>query len=776
VWPYDDPVNTLALTTVTYGIDDARIYEIYTEVNSAQHELTTAEPPPANGAGFDLQSILTHEAGHFLGIAHATDTNAIMYAYYQPGAINLTADDIDAICTAVNARVRSDRRVSGRGQRDVTHERASIGHVRFRLPHAAGASIGVAGLIVACGARTGLFGMTDESPARDAQAEPAAQCSSGTYCDPSDPVHIYQCGQAIVACGLLEQCTERSAGAECVNPCVDSLGNNTSNGCDFYAVELDSTPDTVGACYAVFVVNQWKTGEPARLQVMLGNNVLPIEQFARIPSGAGTAITYGPFNAETGLPTNQIAILFLSRDPSDVPGPRFRPVDPGVLANCPPGVTPAVSGDAALHGTGIGAAFHIQTNVPVVAYQMLPFGGGHARVTGATLLLPTSAWDTNYLVADAYQAPSPVLVPGARAGPTTAVVAREDATTITLKPTVDVIAAGSLAGTPAHVPVTYTLNQGQYLQFTQRAELTGSALQADKPIGVFGGATLMDVPVTTFRGDTAEQMLPPVRALANEYVAVRYRNRGSFEEVVPWRIVGAVDGTELTYDPLQPGAPSTINAGNWVEFDEPGPFVVRSQDSEHPFYLAAYMTGGCGTPATQTMTCPTPSDGPLKGFGDPEFLNVISPAQYLPRYTFFTDPTYPETNLVVVRVRDPQTTQMPDVTLDCAGLLGGWQPVGSSATFEMTRVDLSTGDFQGSGNCNNGVHTITATLPGATGSPPPTPLIGVTIWGWGNDITWPTDNLGSGDEENPNFTRWVSYGYPAGANFKPLNTTILTAQ
>ena len=69
-------------------------------------------------------------------------------------------------------------------------------------------------------------------------------------------------------------------------------------------------------------------------------------------------------------------------------------------------MTPAVVGDAALHGTGIGTAFHIKTNVPVVAYQMLPYGGGQARVTGATLLLPTNAWDTNYVVADAYQAPT----------------------------------------------------------------------------------------------------------------------------------------------------------------------------------------------------------------------------------------------------------------------------------------------------------------------------------------------------------------------------------
>ena len=86
----------------------------------------------------------------------------------------------------------------------------------------------------------------------------------------------------------------------------------------------------------------------------------------------------------------------------------------------------------------------------------------------------------------------------------------------------------------------------------------------------------------------------------------------------------------------------------------------------------------------------------------------------------------------------------------------------------MTRVDLSTGDFQGVGGCNNGVHVIASSSASAR--------FGVTVWGWGNDITWPTDNQQNGDEENPMFTRWVSYGYPAGANFEPLNTAVLPAR
>jgi hypothetical protein len=171
--------------------------------------------------------------------------------------------------------------------------------------------------------------------------------------------------------------------------------------------------------------------------------------------------------------------------------------------------------------------------------------------------------------------------------------------------------------------------------------------------------------------------------------------------------------------------------------------------------MAAYMTGG----------------QPFDGAGDPEFVNVITPAQYLPRYTFFTDPTYPETNLVVTRVRDSETGQMPEVTLDCAGTLGGWQPVGTRGKYEFTRIDLSTGNFEGQNGCDNGVHTIEAQFKKTPGLPP---AFGVTIWGWGNPITWPPD-VTTDDEANPKFTRWVSYAYPAGADIKRLNDVVVPA-
>lgn len=606
-------------------------------------------------------------------------------------------------------------------------------------------------------------------------------CTTPTYCQPGDPGYIYKCGVRVYECGLLDQCVEpcgeagagEDCAAECLNPCVNSLGENTSNGCEFYALEVDTTHEAHGVCYAVFVVNQWQSGQAARLQVEYQGHTYSnseLENFTRIPTGTGTGITYAPFDATAGLAQNQIAILFLSRDPKAASGDYdgATPGDPAELANCPPGVTPAVSGDAALHGTGTGSAFRIKTNVPIVAYQMLPYGGGRSRVTGATLLLPTNVWADNYIAVNAYEQPtSPMILgPDPNAEPTLAILAQQDNTHVTIKPVADIVAGGGLAGVSAGSSVTYVVDRGQYLQFSQPQELTGSPIQSDHPIAVIGGSSLMDVPVTAEqRADHGEQMLPPVRALGSEYVAVRYRSRKpGADESIPWRVVGVVDGTTLTYDPSAPaGAPTSLNQGQVVEFDDPGPWVISSQDSSHPFYLAQYMTGGSTVDPTGSETTSI-----YYGAGDPEFVNVITPSQYLPGYTFFTDPTYPETNLVIVAVKDGPTNEFPSVNLDCAGMLKDWQPVGTSGKYQFTRVDLSTGDFKGVGKCNNGVHTIAATLSGAP--PGEAPFIGVTVWGWGSGAT------GGTTMTDPSYTRWVSYAYPAGANITKLNSVVVPAK
>jgi hypothetical protein len=478
----------------------------------------------------------------------------------------------------------------------------------------------------------------------------------------------------------------------------------------------------VGACLAAFVVNTWSA--PVKLTVERAGQQLDVPAMTRVPSGSGTTLTYAPLtNGE--IAPGQVAIVFLSRNGTK-------------LTNCPAGVTPGyTAAPANVAGTGIGEAFHITTSAPVVAYDIFPYGGGNSAVTSATLLLPTSSWDTNYVGVNAYR--KSVQVPAAR--PFLQIVAQADATDVQVLPVADIVGGAGVAASGAGVSVKYSLDKGQMLQLEQPVELTGSVIQSNKPVGVFGGDTCASIDVTVTACDTAHQQLPPVRSLGSEYVAVRYRNRfDDIEETPPWRIVGAVDGTTLTYEPSAPaGAPTSLALGQVAEFNAAGPFIVKSQDAKHPFYVSAHMTG-CATLGR-----------PADCRGDPEFVNVIPSEQYLPSYVFFTDPTYPETDLVVVRAKS--NGAFADVKLDClGGPLTGWQPIGTSGAFEYTRFDLVRGNFEKQGNCDNGRHEMTSTGP-----------FGLTVWGWGSAAS-----AGIGSQA-------VSYAYPAGASVKAVNTVVVPA-
>ncbi|MFT3696500.1 MAG: IgGFc-binding protein [Kofleriaceae bacterium] len=410
---------------------------------------------------------------------------------------------------------------------------------------------------------------------------------------------------------------------------------------------------------------------------------------------------------------------------------------------CPTGITPAYTvDDAAVHGTKMGYAFHITTDNPVTAYDIFPYGGGTSAITSATLLLPTPTWDINYVAVDAYRQSA---IPDPDSGmlqktgqPFVEILAKQDNTHVTIRPNIAIVGGTGVPAAAAGSNATYTLMAGQFLQLEQDDELMGSPITSDAPVGVWGGASCMNIPIDKAACDGAHQQIPPVKAMGSHYAAVRYRNRfPGVEESVPWRMVGGVDNTTLTYSPSAPtGAPSSLQLGQVVEFNASSPFTVTSQDGDHPFYMSAHMTG-----------CQDINDG-SDCRGDPEFVNVVPPDQYLASYTFFTDPTYPETNLVLTR--EQVNGAFADVTIDCMGTVGGWQPVDAAGTIQYARVDLVTGNFQSVGSCNNGLHLASSAQP-----------FGMTVWGWGNAST----GLFS--------TTYVSYAYPAGAAIKPINNVVI---
>ena len=96
-WAYTGLDNTLAKTTVTYDSDTGEILDADLEFNHAFNEYTTGDDKVL----YDLQSIATHEFGHFLGLDHTPDFLATMFSGYSEGSTDLRTiepDDMDAVC------------------------------------------------------------------------------------------------------------------------------------------------------------------------------------------------------------------------------------------------------------------------------------------------------------------------------------------------------------------------------------------------------------------------------------------------------------------------------------------------------------------------------------------------------------------------------------------------------------------------------------------------------------------------------------------------------
>lgn len=101
-WPYDP--DELGHTVVTYLTATGELVDADIEMN-ADYEFTTELPTIEN----DLQSVLTHEIGHFLGISHTTEASSlsIMQTRYNAGDVlrALRPDDLDALCDLYSTKV-----------------------------------------------------------------------------------------------------------------------------------------------------------------------------------------------------------------------------------------------------------------------------------------------------------------------------------------------------------------------------------------------------------------------------------------------------------------------------------------------------------------------------------------------------------------------------------------------------------------------------------------------------------------------------------------------
>jgi hypothetical protein len=549
----------------------------------------------------------------------------------------------------------------------------------------------------------------------------------GAACGSDMQTVVDASGHAIGKCPPELGCLE----GKCVEACVAAAGIKGSVGCDFVVSTPSFYPDILPPCFAVFLANNWP--KDVQITVTRAGSTLDVGAFGRIPTTDPNEKSW-PTIAIAGVPPGKVGVLFMSSDPASV--------NKDIELFCR--VPQAIAGHSAVLRSGQGTAFHIKTSFPVSAYDILPYGGARSLLPSAQLILPTTAWGTNYVaVVPVNEAPfAKIGAAGLPTGPQWGqIVAAQDDTHVKIVPTIDLPAAGSAPAIAKGTVGTVTLDADRYLQWQPSGNMSGSVIQSDKPIAFVGGSALLCLQSATSPTgggcDCGHQQNLPVAALGSAYVAAPYATRQAdmSPESIPYRLVGAVDGTVLTYDPPVAGAPSAIDLGRMVDFQTNEAFTVSSQDDAHPFVLTQMMSGSQTSSGSRPGAIPGPYGDRL---GDEEYVNVLPPKQFLAKYVFFTDPTYPTTNLVVTRVKG--STGFKDVKIDCLGTISGFRPVGTAGQYEIADVDLIRAGAK-VGDCDNGLHV--ATSDGG---------FGLTVWG---------------------LDSYASYAYPAGGNVGTINDVVV---
>jgi IgGFc binding protein len=534
---------------------------------------------------------------------------------------------------------------------------------------------------------------------------------------------VHDChGNIVTECAMDQACGD----GRCLPACEAAAVNEGSVGCTFAVPGPINPPVIRGSCYAFFVANNWTS--PATLRFSYEGTERSLDGAVWVPVVENGLVTHTKLDGP--VPPGGGAVIFVSEE------------DTGASQRvaCPVGVKPILTKEPAIYGTGFGRAMSLTSDAPVSMYSMYPYGGASSYFPSATLLFPSTSFRNNYVLASAWGGKNDSWGRGElpnhspdvpKSGmPTIQILAVEDETSIELLPRVDILGGNGVPATLRGHVASYTLQRGEIMQLTQDHELVGSVLQANKPVGVFGGHTALFVPGDVKAEDCQNNQITPVSAWGSEYAVLPAPRRSALvsqgrtderdRSIV--RLVGAANGTTLMYEPMRPpGAPTTLETGELARFYFDEPFVVRSQDAAHPFYVTVLMTG---------------ANASSNRIGDPEVAMVVPTDQWLDTYGFFSDYSYEFSSIFLTRRKEGGSFR--DVTLDCAGVVDGWKPI--SADYEWTFVELTRsrkGQTYPGGTCSDGAHRIQSEAP-----------FTMTVWG---------------------LAAYASYAYPGGTGLRPIS-------
>lgn len=454
-------------------------------------------------------------------------------------------------------------------------------------------------------------------------------------------------------------------------------GTESNAGCEFWAVDLDLDDlptDPASAPWALVLASA--SDEPAKARIER-NDAPPGAPLSLATVWEGTVAVNDL--AEVKMPT--------------------REVDCGSKPN-----------DHKAPGTCLSSnAFRVRSTAPIVVYQFNNVV--HNFATDASLLLPTPVLGKTYrTIGWGSGSPFPSPVAHVQRAYVT-IVGTEPGTTVSVSPAWRLRGNGPIAATPKGGVLTMTIGPFDVLNLEGDdatiaectgpksltppycSDLTGTIVQASRPVAVFSGTESSgvahpDAPKPPSWSEESgcckqhlEEQLPPLHAAGRHFVVTRSPVRstnGTYEEPDVLRFVGAAEPSHVTTTlpaPLDSFdlAPGAI-VDTWTNKD-----VVVS--ASHPILVAQFLVIQDYVEGTHR--------------GDPSFTVIPPVEQSRDRYVFLSPPGWDESWVVV---NAPKGT---DVTIDgkapskCivkdAGLLEG-------KTYEARRCPLAPGVHRLNGN------------------------------------------------------------------------------
>ena len=305
---------------------------------------------------------------------------------------------------------------------------------------------------------------------------------------------------------------------------------------------------------------------------------------------------------------------------------------------------------------------HITASRPVAVYAL----DYDPTASAAFTAYPTPLLGTNYCL---------MAYPGFRSDLPSefSIVATEDNTTVRIAPA----ATADLVGGYANA-YYLSLNQGQTYQnasLNGGADVTGTWIVSDKPIGVFAGDGLAFVPdLNTWAGNPLVQEQLPVEQWGMQALSMGFAGRTKGDT---YRILAANDNTVVRTNGVVAG---TNQAGQCLEMIIDGP--VEFQGSK-PIQVAQFANG-------------YQFDNPPFDYGDPCEILLPPTGHYLITNTIATPAEFPVNYLNIIVAQSAITNTLVD-------------SLHISATNFVT---IGTSGYSGAQlSVANGMHKVTSSQP-----------------------------------------------------------------